>query len=84
MSFLYFHWLFPLSARENSLRRRSIYKSTQERVYSKGLFLEMEAPSDRLLRKLIARLKLGDFAGHVKIYIVINGARFTAHGLTVY
>ena len=65
----------------NALGRRSIYKSTQERVYSEGLFLEMEAPSDGLLRKQIARLKLGDFPGHViiYIYIVINGARFTAH-----
>ena len=31
MSFLYFHWLFPLSARETSPGNRSIYKSTRER-----------------------------------------------------
>ena len=36
-SFLYFHWLFPLSARETSPRNRSIYKSTRERVDSEGL-----------------------------------------------
>ena len=34
LSFLYFHWLFPLSASGN----RSIYKSTRERVDSKGLY----------------------------------------------
>ena len=38
LSFLYFHWLFPLSARETSPRNRSIYKSTRERVDSKGLY----------------------------------------------
>ena len=37
LSFLYFHWLFPLSARETSSGNRSIYKSTRERVDSKGL-----------------------------------------------
>ena len=37
LSFLYFHWLFPLLARETSLGNRSIYKSTRERVDSKGL-----------------------------------------------
>ena len=36
LSFLYFHWLFPLLARETSSGNRSIYKSTRERVYSKG------------------------------------------------
>ena len=36
LSFLYFHWLFPLSARETSPENRSIYKSTRERVDSKG------------------------------------------------
>ena len=80
MSFLYFNWLFALSARENSLGRRSIYKSIYSgKSFSEELFLEMEAPSDRLLRKQIARLKLGDFAGHDVIDIVINEARFTAH-----
>ena len=38
MSFLYFHWLFPLSARETSSGNRSIYKSTRKRVDSKGLY----------------------------------------------
>ena len=38
LSFLYFHWLFPLSARETSPGNRSIYKSTRERVNSKGLY----------------------------------------------
>ena len=37
LSFLYFHWLFPLSSRETSSGNRSIYKSTRERVDSKGL-----------------------------------------------
>ena len=37
LSFLYFHWLFPLLARETSSVNRSIYKSTRERVDSKGL-----------------------------------------------
>ena len=37
LSFLYFHWLFPLSARETSSGNRSIYKSTRARVGSKGL-----------------------------------------------
>ena len=37
LSFLYFHWLFPLLARETSPRNRSIYKSTRERVDSRGL-----------------------------------------------
>ena len=37
LSFLYFHWLFPLLARETSPGNRSIYKSTRERVDSKGL-----------------------------------------------
>ena len=37
LSFLYFHWLFPLSARETSSGNSSIYKSTLERVDSKGL-----------------------------------------------
>ena len=37
LSFLYFHWLFPLLARETSSGKRSIYKSTRERVDSKGL-----------------------------------------------
>ena len=38
LSFLYFHWLFPLSARETSPGNRSIYKSTRKRVDSKGLY----------------------------------------------
>ena len=38
LSFLYFHWLFPLSARETFPVNRSIYKSTRERVDSKGLY----------------------------------------------
>ena len=38
LSFLYFHWLFPLLARETSPGNRSIYKSTRERVDSKGLY----------------------------------------------
>ena len=37
LSFLYVHRLFPLSARETSPGNRSIYKSTRERVDSKGL-----------------------------------------------
>ena len=37
LSFLYFHWLFPLLVRETSSGSRSIYKSTWERVDSKGL-----------------------------------------------
>ena len=37
LSFLYFHWLFPPSARESSSGNSSIYKSTRERVDSKGL-----------------------------------------------
>ena len=37
LSFLYFHWLFPLLARETSSGNRSIYKSTRERVDPKGL-----------------------------------------------
>ena len=37
LSFLYFDWLFPLSARETSPGNRSIYKSTWERVDSNGL-----------------------------------------------
>ena len=36
LSFLFFHWLFPLLARETSSGNRSIYKSTRERVDSKG------------------------------------------------
>ena len=38
LSFLYFHWLFPLSARQTSPGNLSISKSTQERVDSKGLY----------------------------------------------
>ena len=38
LSFLYIHWLFPLSARETSPGNRSIYKSTREGVDSKGLY----------------------------------------------
>ena len=38
LSFLYFHWLFPLSARKISPGNRSIYKSTRKRVDSKGLY----------------------------------------------
>ena len=37
LSFLYFYWLFPLSARETSSGNSSIYKSTRERVDYKGL-----------------------------------------------
>ena len=37
-SFLYFHRLSLLSTRETSSRNRSIYKSTRERVDSKGLY----------------------------------------------
>ena len=37
LSFLYFHWLFPPLARETSPGNRSLYKSTRERVDSKGL-----------------------------------------------
>ena len=37
LSFFYFHWLFPLLARETSSGNRSNYKSTRERVDSKGL-----------------------------------------------
>ena len=38
LSFLYFHLLFSLSARETSSRNRSICKCTRERVDSKGLY----------------------------------------------
>ena len=38
LSFLCFHWLFTLSARETSSGSRSIYKSTRDRVDSKGLY----------------------------------------------
>ena len=38
LSFLYFHWFFPLSARETFSGNRFIYKSTRERVESKGLY----------------------------------------------
>ena len=38
LSFLHFHWLFPLSARETSPGNRSICKSTRERVDSNGLY----------------------------------------------
>ena len=38
LSFLYFHWFFPLSARETTPGNRFIYKSTRERVDSKGLY----------------------------------------------
>ena len=38
LSFLYFHWLFPPSARETSPGNRSIYKPTRERVKSKGFY----------------------------------------------
>ena len=38
LSFLYIHWLFPLSACETSPGNLSIYKSTRERVDSKGLY----------------------------------------------
>ena len=38
LSFLYFHWLFPLSARQTPSGNRSICKSTRERVDSKGLY----------------------------------------------
>ena len=38
LSFLFFHSLFPLSARETSPGNGSIYKSTRERVHSKGLY----------------------------------------------
>ena len=41
LSFLYFHWLFALLARETSSGNRSIYKSTRERVYSKGLCVRL-------------------------------------------
>ena len=37
LSFLYFHWLFPLLERETSSGNRSIYKSSREKVDSKGL-----------------------------------------------
>ena len=50
LSFLYFHWLFPLLARETSSGNRSIYKSTRERVDSKGLCGRWSS-SDGLLRK---------------------------------
>ena len=38
LSFLSFHWLFPLLARETSSVNCSIYKSTRERVESNGLY----------------------------------------------
>ena len=38
LSFLYFHWLFPLSACETFPGNRSIYKSTRERVDPNGLY----------------------------------------------
>jgi len=38
LSFLYFHWLFPLLARKTSSGNYSIYKSTRERVDSNGSY----------------------------------------------
>ena len=38
LSFLHFHWLFPLLARETYSGNCSIYKSTRERVDSNGLY----------------------------------------------
>ena len=38
LSFLYFHWFFPLLARETSWGNCSIYKSTRERVDSNGFY----------------------------------------------
>ena len=38
MNDLYFHWVFPLSARETSSGNRSIYKSSREGVDTKGLY----------------------------------------------
>ena len=38
LSFLYFHWLFPLLASKISSGSRSIYKSNRERIDSKGLY----------------------------------------------
>ena len=38
LSFLYFHWLFPLLARQTCGTVLLIYKSTRERVDSKGLY----------------------------------------------
>ena len=37
LSFLYFHWLVPLLARETSSGNSSIYKSTRERVDSRPI-----------------------------------------------
>ena len=51
----FYYWLFPLSAREVSPGNRSNYKSTRERVDSKGLYGEMEAPFDRLLAIFILK-----------------------------
>ena len=38
LSFFYFNWLSPPSARETSAGNRSIYKFTRERVDSKGFY----------------------------------------------
>ena len=48
LSFLHFHWLFPLTARETSSGNRSIYKLLFK-GWLQGLVWEMEAPSDGLL-----------------------------------
>ena len=50
LSFLYFHWLFSLSAPETSSGKRSIFKSTHGKGWSQGLVRQTEAPSDGLLK----------------------------------
>ena len=49
LSFLYFHWLSPLSVRETSRENRSIYKSFSGKGWLQGLVWETQAPSDRFL-----------------------------------
>ena len=49
LSFLYFHWLFPLLACETSSGSRSIYKPTRERVDSKGLCGRWRLPDGLLM-----------------------------------
>ena len=49
LSFLYFHWLFPLLACETSSGNRFICKSTRERVDSKGLCGRWRLPDGLLI-----------------------------------
>ena len=73
LSFLYFHWLFPLSARETSPRNQSIYKSARERVDSKGLYgrcrLHLMGSCTNLKKGVVVNLPPGNLqnVNHVRI-----------------